>query len=103
MSRLHSLLNLQHWNGAWTLDNDLARLSNVSVAQVKTAAPTITDDVVLGTILAVAMVKEQFADQQDVWLSIINKATAFLNKQHDQVAVQAAATALRALLDRARA
>ena len=96
--QLHALLNLQQWNGAWTLNEELARLSNVSVAQVNAAVPAITDDTVLGTLLATTVVKEKFATQLGVWQSIINKATAFLDKQPNQAAIQAAIVALRALI-----
>ncbi|OQV19139.1 von Willebrand factor A domain-containing protein [Hypsibius exemplaris] len=96
---LNKLLNLQQWNGAWNLTEELARLSNVTVTEVHSAVPGL-DDTVLGTLLAVTVVKERFAQQTDVWQAIINKATAFLDKQPDQAAIQSGLSALRLIIKR---
>jgi len=98
-SKLNVILHLQQWNGAWNLTEELARLSNVTVAEVKAGAPGL-DDEVLGTALAVTVVKEKFAAQEDMWRSIVSKATTFLDKQADTQAVQAALAGLVKLIRR---
>ncbi|OWA55619.1 hypothetical protein BV898_20007 [Hypsibius exemplaris] len=96
---LNKLLNLQQWNGTWNLNEELARLSNVTVTEIHSAVPGL-NDAVLGTLLAVTVVKERFAQQTDVWQAIINKATAFLDKQPNQAAIQSGFSALRLIIKR---
>ena len=96
--RLNALLNLQQWNGAWTLTDELAQLANVTAGQVRTSTSTDLDDTVLGTILAVTIVEERFPEKKDAWQAILSKAGDYLDKQTNQAAVQDATNAVRSLI-----
>ena len=98
---MNRLLNLQQWDGTWALTEELAQLGNVSVNQLQDlakATPTVLENNVMGTVLAVNILEKKFPEMRDAWLALVTKAKDFLAKQADQASLQEFSKSVLALI-----
>ncbi|KAL6247498.1 hypothetical protein RBB50_005844 [Rhinocladiella similis] len=77
--KMDRIINLQEFDGSWTLSASLLALLNLTADQVKDATVKVSaDDTSVATALAVLWLKSKVSDEEDVWEMVVEKATGWL-------------------------
>ena len=80
-SGLSQLISLQAAEGFWLLNNSLASLTGVSLAELKSLCPVGIGENEWATVIALVLLEKQFNSQRDEWELVAMKAEMWLQAQ----------------------
>lgn len=86
---LDEIIDLQAFDGHWSLDDNLCKSIGKSIEQINNETRALfgsdaTDESITAYVLV--FIYEQFADKEDLWNQIFNKAIRYLKStKFDQV------------------
>ena len=78
---LSQLISLQAAEGFWLLNDSLASLSGVSLAELKSLCPVGIGENEWATVIALVLLEKQFNSQRDEWELVAMKAEMWLQAQ----------------------
>ena len=80
-SGLSQLISLQAAEGFWLLNDSLASLTGVSLAELKSLCPVGIGENEWATVIALVLLEKQFNSQRDEWELVAMKAEMWLQAQ----------------------
>jgi len=83
---LQQLILLQRANGSFQLTEDFAKMVGKSVKEITNSIPISLQqmkekETIWATLLAIALFKQKYSEQQSKWKLLYNKATKFIAKE----------------------
>jgi len=81
IDKMHALIGLQSFDGAWTASKPLFQLLGVDGSKVSSLSK---DESVAATALAIAWLKKHVRDEEDVWEMVVDKAMGWLEAKLGQ-------------------
>ena len=84
---LSQLLELQQLDGSWSDTQKVTQLTNVTLLEMVRGSMTVTIKQVITTVIAVAYIRENFADEAAIWKNRVEDAVQYLdnNAEKDEV------------------